>query len=810
MTTEASNKLRTSFTANLDDLAPITLNNTPSFEYAVNRLYMALSDAHEIGPDQIVLLRQAARWSGRDKIRVDRPKNDSDELEDWLRKADIEWTNNGYLSVAPYSPKWLAGKPQNIDDIPQYRSVKESFKAESYLNLIGYNEWLSPAQKEAAWKVVNAPVGSTRIIALPTGAGKSLCFQILPLFFTGLTVVVVPTVALAIDQWTSAKERFTRIPDLNPCYFASDDNPERTVDQLKKKDSRLVFTSPETCVSGKLRPILDNFASEGWLENLVIDEAHLIETWGARFRVEFQLLASARKKWLDNDSGRLRTFLFSATMSSNCRKTIKGLFGTEKNTLEFSCQRLRPEIKYFGTKFSSQNRRKPKLLESIWRLPRPAIIYLTKPSQANDLYDVLRYEEGFQRIGCFTGETVRDQRKLLLSLWKENKIDLMVATSAFGLGVDKADIRTVIHACYPENLDRYYQEIGRGGRDGYSSISIILPTDNDKYIARQLGVRIMSDVSIIQQRWDSMYNNSQLVNIMNYIYKFPLAVKRLELLGEHTYSQNIIWNKSLLLQLDRCGLIELQNLELNIPDDSEDDLEEWATIKVNFPPGATNVSDKFSDYRKREKDYFYNGFNQVANLFSSNRCLKYDLAKLYCVTKDQRVCGGCQYCRKEGFSPGDCPPLSIPKIHQGSSAEKGTIIEQWPNPLSSNEENDFMEYIDLSTEKHSLKPFHFYCPTQNHEKLLSLFNNIFLHYNSPFRIDPFNENTVISAEKDEPLLFIHIKAFSEEMFKKSIGYNSHHFFCGILNVNEPSGRHIMIKYNCDSWPNPFSWLNSLI
>ena len=82
--------------------------------------------------------------------------------------------------------------------------------------------------------------------------------------------------------------------------------------------------------------------------------------------------------------------------------------------------------------------------------------------------------------------TTRNERKDLLNDWKGNRIDLMVATSAFGVGVDKADVRTVIHACYPENLDRYYQEVGRSGRDGYSSVCLLIPTEMDKDIARNL------------------------------------------------------------------------------------------------------------------------------------------------------------------------------------------------------------------------------------------------------------------------------------------------------------------------------------
>lgn len=194
-------------------------------------------------------------------------------------------------------------------------------------------------------------------MVLPTGSGKSLCFQLLPRFTGGLTVVIVPTIALAIDEQANAERLFAGT-NVNPLSFASADDPETTLLAVKDRKTRLLFASPEACVSGRLRPLLGHFATteSGWLTNLVVDEAHLIETWGAQLRVEFQILAAARRSWQAASGGRLRTFLLSATMSPHCREVLHKLFSDEEVPAEVVGQRLRPEIVYFHTNSRTSRR----------------------------------------------------------------------------------------------------------------------------------------------------------------------------------------------------------------------------------------------------------------------------------------------------------------------------------------------------------------------------------------------------------------------------------------------------------------------
>ena len=105
-------------------------------------------------------------------------------------------------------------------------------------------------------------------------------------------------------------------------------------------------------------------------------------------------------------------------------------------------------------------------------MPRPIIIYVSKRDDAKEWKKKL-IEKGYRSVEIFSGSTVDSERERIIRQWNHDEIDIIVATSAFGMGVDKRDIRTVIHCCLPESINRFYQEVGRGGRDGFASISLL-------------------------------------------------------------------------------------------------------------------------------------------------------------------------------------------------------------------------------------------------------------------------------------------------------------------------------------------------
>ena len=150
-----------------------------------------------------------------------------------------------------------------------------------------------------------------------------------------------------------------------------------------------------------------------------------------------------------------------------------------------SAVHLRPEPQYWFSHADSFTEKESKVLEALRYAPRPFILYVTKQQDCVKWEKILK-SNGYERIARFDGKTSDTDRKHIIDAWIKNKLDGVLATSAFGVGIDKGDVRTVIHATIPETLDRFYQEVGRGGRDGKPSVSLVIYEDSDWDICRKM------------------------------------------------------------------------------------------------------------------------------------------------------------------------------------------------------------------------------------------------------------------------------------------------------------------------------------
>jgi ATP-dependent DNA helicase RecQ len=795
--------LRECLRSNLSPSAPVPqeLPDEPTIEYPAQRALLAWQSLGTFAPDVAVLVRQTVRYSEESSLFTGAI---APPLIPELRRVGVTLALDGRLRAEPFNPAWL-GESAACDPIPQLRIRDEKFLAEPYLQSVDCRCWRSPAQKEAAWSVLTTSQGATRIVALPTGSGKSLCFQLLPRFDSALTVVVVPTVALAIDQTRGAREKLANCPGVNPIYFSSDDDPEIALRSVKEKETRLLFTSPESCVSGRLRPILDRHARDGWLTNLVVDEAHLIETWGAQFRVEFQVLAALRRQWLAASGGSLRTFLFSATMTADCRRLLLELFSEPGTGSEFVSRRLRPEMTYFHQMFEGDSARDPALFQALLHLPRPLILYVTEVDEAKKYAQQLREApHGFTRIGCFHGESRRLERRQLLERWQGNELDIMVATSAFGVGVDKRDVRAVVHACYPENLDRYYQEVGRGGRDGWSSICLFLPTKRDRDVARRLSVKLMGE-DMIQERWDAMFRDAEAVEGAALSYLLPVDSRRRGLVGQFTYAENVRWNKRLLLQLHRARLADLVDLKLNPPEaapDANEDPEELAQVRLHFSPSTRALGALITEVRAEERARFDRGLEQLDDLLSAKRCASRALADLYDIDASERVCGGCPVCRARKREPDECPALAFDPAPTG--VHHGELVINWPDPRLAAEREDFLHNIHLAVIKKGIRRF--LIPASHFDRTLPMLRGAFeTNSTERYRIDPYDNATIIATPPEETLAFLHLGSIPQYAFGFARDRSAVHLCTRGTQTVDADGRGIHVHESCFLYHNPEAW-----
>jgi hypothetical protein len=296
-------------------------------------------------------------------------------------------------------------------------------------------------------------------------------------------------------------------------------------------------------------------AETGRFRGFVIDESHLVSQWGRSFRPEFRTLADFRRDLLnraaEHGHDRAVTLLLSATLGAPEMRDLLTLFGEPGPCTPIIANALRAEPDIWIGRSESAELRAKRVLETLAHVPRPAVLYVTAPKNADEWAAKLR-ARGYRRIAVVTGETSGVERARVLKQIRADEpngeaIDLVVATSAFGLGIDYPGIRTVVHACLPETVDRWYQEIGRGGRDGSASAEFLLTAPPDHDEAESLAVRILGSEKSAK-RWKNLWNYRTTRDGTDYI-----NLESTTGVGKGDY--NRFWNAQLIQ-----GLVELGQL----------------------------------------------------------------------------------------------------------------------------------------------------------------------------------------------------------------------------------------------------------
>jgi ATP-dependent DNA helicase RecQ len=485
----------------------------------------------------------------------------------------------------------------------------EHLEADPFWNAaFGYSEYLSAGQRQAARSVALAPPGSTTIVCLPTGHGKTEV-ALAPALLAGrgrsVAVVVVPTVVLALDMERRLRETMARLgrPAATSFYAYSSSLPE-TVKAAMRSDIRsgrqhIVFTSPEGLVTG-LNHALAEAAEAGYLRYLVIDEAHLVEQWGNEFRPEFQSMAAQRRHWLAAaPAGReVITVAMSATLTASQVETLQSAFGTPANAIVWASA-LRHEPSYYHTMFADDVTRNREVQEAVALMPRPLALYTTRIEDARSW--VARLEDaGLRRVGLITGDSDQDQRTAVVHGWRGEsdsqvtKFDVVVGTSAFGLGVDMPDVRTVIHACIPETVDRYYQEVGRGGRDGNPSLAYLMTTPTDANMAEGMSRVVVLSVDRAWERWQRMFHAARRQGSGHLVLDLNVRPTRID----EESGGNRRWNIRTLNLLASAGLIEVHMTAMD-----DQGSEDTSSVEER-PRQLHTIAADMIDPRTNDRAYF--------------------------------------------------------------------------------------------------------------------------------------------------------------------------------------------------------------
>ena len=434
----------------------------------------------------------------------------------------------------------------------------------SYIReLTGFKRYKSNEQKLAVTGALRTPKGYTTLVSMTTGGGKSLITQTVSYQSEGLTLVIVPTISLMMDQYSNAKDIIKSNTDEEIFYYHSDSDLKAFFKALSNKTARLLFVSPESLIKNpQLKAKILQANKEKYLKNLIIDEAHIIIEWGSSFRIDFQCLDAMRKNFMV-ENPELRTYLLSATYSDDTIRQLKMFYGNDDKWIEIRCERLRHETRFDVVRCDDYGEKTRKLFQAIDLLPRPAIVYVKSPDDADNLYNRL-LGRGYKNISTFTGNTDNNKRQKIINSWKNNEFDLMIATCAFGVGVDKKDVRTVIHTYIPETPNKYYQEAGRGGRDGLPSLSSIIYTNDDVDSAFAFVSKVITTEKLIG-RWFSMINSHRTQSLQNSKYLIDTYVtpdyNTSEEFIDSISNQDVNWNVYVILFLRRAGLISIDEIQ---------------------------------------------------------------------------------------------------------------------------------------------------------------------------------------------------------------------------------------------------------
>jgi ATP-dependent DNA helicase RecQ len=327
-----------------------------------------------------------------------------------------------------------------------------------------------PGQEEVVQAVLD---GENVLAVMPTGSGKSLCYQLPAIVRPGLTVVISPLIALMRDQVRALAAAGVSAGSLNSSNEPAENT--RVLGLLRKGELRLLYVAPERLA----RPDTVEMLADSGVVMMAIDEAHCVSQWGHDFRPEYLTLGNLARQIGAMDGGRLQTIALTATADAPTRGDIVDkLFAAPPRVFVRSFDR--PNLRLA---FKPKDRSSRQALAFVQEhTGESGIIYCASRRKVEELADSLR-ASGVNALPYHAGldKAVRDTNQ---DRFQQEDGVVMTATVAFGMGIDKPDVRFVCHADLPSNVEAYYQEIGRAGRDGLPADTLTLYGFDDMRLRR--------------------------------------------------------------------------------------------------------------------------------------------------------------------------------------------------------------------------------------------------------------------------------------------------------------------------------------
>ena len=417
----------------------------------------------------------------------------------------------------------------------------------------GYDSF-RPKQEE----IVNAALEDRDVLAiLPTGGGKSVCFQVPAMMHDGIAIVVTPLIALMKDQVQNLNDRGIKAL----CVYAgmSAREVDTKLNNAAYGDFKFLYVSPERLGTQLFR----NYVQEMNVSYIVVDEAHCISQWGYDFRPDYLNIGEIRQL-VDAP-----IIALTATATPKVADDIMTRLGFKEKCLIKSGFE-RPNLSYIVRKCEDKL---GQMLNICTKVAGTGIVYVRSRKKTEELAEFLsanNISASFYHAGL--GQDSRSERQ---AGWKSGKIRVMVCTNAFGMGIDKPDVRFVIHFDVPDSPEAYFQEAGRGGRDGKSSFAVLLWNSSDIRRLHQLttvsfpSLEYMEDIYhkihvFYEIPYEAGCGRQLKFDLDEFCSKFKLqrqavyySIVYIERTGHWTFSEDVDINTKVQIVVDRNELGEI-------------------------------------------------------------------------------------------------------------------------------------------------------------------------------------------------------------------------------------------------------------
>lgn len=372
-----------------------------------------------------------------------------------------------------------------------------------------------PVQEDIVQSVLN---GNDTFGLMPTGGGKSLCFQVPTMVNEGMCLVISPLVALMKDQVNQLQNR-----DIKAIALTGSIKPDELIDLLDNcqfGNYKFLYLSPERLEQDWVLERIKTLP----ISLIAIDEAHCVSQWGHDFRPSYLKI-----KNLKSHFAKIPFIALTASATPQVQEDIMALLGLESPKV-FQQSFARNNLGYFIIKAEDKLY---KLNQILQKNPESAIIYVRNRKNCHD------YASHLQALGhkatFYHGGLPVKEKEANMTSWMNDKTPVMIATSAFGMGIDKPNVKTVIHINLPENLESYYQEAGRAGRNGEKAFAVVISSPSDVIQAESQFISVLPDTAFLKEIFVKLCNYFRIgygegindefsfsLNQFCSLYKFPV------------------------------------------------------------------------------------------------------------------------------------------------------------------------------------------------------------------------------------------------------------------------------------------------